>query len=89
MSTKKQLGTITILIKDRQMHAKDVNQILTDAGHMIMARLGVNVQRSCVTNCTGMIAVAVEGTAKEIKDLTKKLDNLYGIVAKSNIMTEE
>lgn len=89
MTTKKQLGTITILIKDRQTHAPDVNRLLSDAGHLIIARLGVNVQRSCVTDCTGMITVAVEGTAKEINDLTKKLDKLYGIVAKTSIMTKE
>jgi hypothetical protein len=88
METKKHLATITILIKDRQMHAKDVQQILTDEGHLIMARLGVNVQRSCITNCTGLIVLAVEGTAKQITDLVKKLDELYGITAKSSIMTE-
>ena len=88
MSKKKYLGTITILVKDRQVHAKDVNQLLTDNGHIIMARLGVNVQKSCVEHCTGMITVAVEGTAKEIRDLTKQLDKLYGIVAKANVMSD-
>lgn len=88
MSDKKQLATITILIKDRQMHASDVNKMLTEFGHYVLARLGVNLQRSCVKNCTGMITVAVEATHKEIKELTKKLDELYGIVAKSSIMTE-
>jgi len=88
MPNKKHLATITILVKDRQMHTKDVQQILTDHGHLIMARLGVNPARSCVKNCTGMITVAVEGTADEINDLTKELDRLYGIVAKANIMTD-
>ena len=88
MSDKKHLATITILVKDRQTHAKDVQQILTDHGHLIMARLGVNPARSCVANCTGLITVAVEGTTEEIDNLTKKLDKLYGIVAKVNIMTE-
>ena len=88
MSDKKHLGTITILVKDRQMHAKDVNQMLTEHGHNIMARLGVNVQRSCVENCTGLIVIAVEGTAKEINDLTKEIDELYGIVAKASIVTD-
>lgn len=88
MSDKKHLAAITILVKDRQMHAKDVNNLLTENGGMIMARLGVNVQKSCVKNCTGMITVAVEGTASGINELTKKLDGLYGIVAKSNIMTD-
>ena len=88
MPNKKHLATITVLVKDRQTHAKDVNRILTEKGHMVIARLGVNVQRSCVANCTGMVTVAVEGTAEQINDLTRKLDKLYGIVAKVNIMTE-
>lgn len=85
---KKHLGTITILVKDRQMHASDVQKLLTDNANLIMARLGVNVQRSCVKNCTGMITVAVEGTARQINKLTKEIDNLYGIVAKSSIVTD-
>lgn len=88
MLNKKQLATITILIKDRQAHAKDVQQILTDSGHLVIARLGVNVQRACVENCTGLITVAVEGANQEINELTEKLNKLYGIVAKNNIMTE-
>jgi len=88
MPDKKHLATITILVKDRQTHVKDVQKILTDNGHLIMARLGVNPQRSCIKNCTGLITVAVEGTADEVNGLTKKLDDLYGIVAKANIMTE-
>ena len=88
MPNKKHLATITILVKDRQTNSENVNKMLTENSHLIMARLGVNVQRSCVENCTGMITLAVEGTAKEINDLTEKLDELYGIVAKANIMTE-
>lgn len=85
---KKHLATITILVKDRQTNSENVNKMLTENSHLIMARLGVNVQRSCVENCTGMIALAVEGTTKEINDLTEKLDGLYGIVAKASVMTE-
>jgi len=85
---KKHLGTISILLKDRQSHAKDVNQLLTDYGHLILARLGVNVQRACIEHCTGFITVAVEGSASDISKLTKDLDSLYGIVAKSNILTD-
>jgi len=89
MSTKKQLGTITILVKDRQQHSVDVNRILTENSRLILARLGVNVARTCVTGCTAMVTVAIEGTTKEINGLTEKLDSLYGIVAKANIVTEE
>lgn len=85
---KKHIATITILVKDRKTVSKEVNQILTENGHLILARLGVNLHRYCVENCTAMITIAVEGNTKEIKNITKKLDELYGIVAKTNIMTE-
>lgn len=88
MPDKKHLGTITILVKDRQTHAPDVNQLLTDNGHLILARLGVNLSRACVANCTAMITVAVEGSADEINTLTDKINSLYGIVAKATIMTD-
>ncbi|MCK4525216.1 MAG: hypothetical protein KAU07_02155 [Candidatus Andersenbacteria bacterium] len=88
MPNKKHLAAITILVKDRQANSENVNKMLTENSHLIMSRLGVNVQKSCVENCTGLISIAIEGTTKEINDLTKKLDGLYGIVAKASIMTE-
>ncbi len=88
MKEKKQLGTITILIEDRQTHANDVQNMLTEAGHLIMSRLGVNVQPACVEHCTGLIVVAMAASTKQINDLTKKLNKLYGIVAKASIVTK-
>ncbi|OGI26689.1 MAG: hypothetical protein A2359_03360 [Candidatus Moranbacteria bacterium RIFOXYB1_FULL_43_19] len=82
---KLRLAAITILVKDRQKHSADVNRILTENGHLIMARLGVNVQRHCVSNCTAMIVVAVEGTARNIAKITKQLNGLYGIAAKASV----
>ena len=83
---KLHLSTITILVKDRQTNAPEVNRILTENGHLIMARLGVNVQRHCIENCTALIVVAVEATAKDTAKITKELNGLYGIVAKACIM---
>ena len=88
MAEKKHLGTITILVKDRQMHAKDVQQMLTDNGHLVIARMGVNVQPACIEHCTGLITVAVKGSIKEIKELGKKINSLYGIVAKTVIISD-
>ena len=82
------MGAITILVKDRQTHAQDVQRILTDNGHLILARLGVNAQRACIEHCTGIIAIMVEGTVREINTLAKQIDGLYGIVAKAVIATE-
>jgi len=85
---KNQLGTITIVICNRTSHAADVNRILGEAGHLIIARLGVNVERSEIEYCSGLITVVVEGEKKAIDDLTKKLDTLYGIIAKCTIVTD-
>ncbi|MDP1845138.1 MAG: hypothetical protein Q8L09_00135 [Candidatus Moranbacteria bacterium] len=83
---KLHLATITILVKDRQMHSPEVNRILTESGHLILARLGVNVQRHCIEHCTAMITVAIEASAKDLNRITKDLDQLYGITAKSLIL---
>lgn len=88
MPTKKNLGTITILVKDRHANSPDVNRVLSDQGNLVMARLGVNVQPLCVSGCYGLIVVAVQGTIKKINELAKKLNALYGIVAKSLIITK-
>ena len=85
---KRHLGTISILVKDRHSQAPDINQLLTDHGNIILARLGLNVQPRCIDHCKAMITVVVEGSSKEISELTKKLDEIYGIVAKSKIMTD-
>lgn len=85
---KKHLASITILVKDRQAHSPEVNRVLTEHGHLILARLGVNLQRHCIEHCTAMITVSAEGTMGEIKKITDELDKIYGIVAKVNIMTE-
>lgn len=84
----KHLGTISILMKDRHGYAVEVQKILTEHGNLIMSRMGVNPARTCIKNCTGIVTLIVEGTAKEINDLTKKLDKLYGVVAKSIIITK-
>ena len=88
MRVKKNLGTISILMKDRHSYALEVQEVLTAHGHLIMARMGINPARTCLKNCTGLITLIVEGTAKEINDLTKKLDKIYGAVAKKIIITD-
>ncbi|MDZ7611307.1 MAG: hypothetical protein U5L10_00935 [Candidatus Moranbacteria bacterium] len=85
---KKHLGTITILVKDRQTNSPEVNRILTEHGHMILSRLGTNLERRCFEHCTALVVVTIEGTSKEIKELTEKIDSLYGIVAKKSIVTD-
>ena len=86
MKTKKYLATITILVENRQKNVPAVNRVLTDNGRLIMARLGISVQRACVGKCAGLIVIAIEASKKEILELTKKLNKLSGILTKSCII---
>ncbi len=85
---KEHLATITVLTKDRHANAQEIQKILTESGHLIMARLGVNPSRACVKGCAGLMTLAVTGTAGEINSLTKKLDKIYGVVARNIIITK-
>jgi metal-responsive CopG/Arc/MetJ family transcriptional regulator len=83
------LGTLTILTSDRQSSSRDLNQLLTDSGHLVMARLGVNVQKHCVEHCTGMIVLALEGDAAKIEKLSEDLHQIPGVKARLAVMAEE
>lgn len=86
---KQHLGTITILVTNRQVNSEKVNKILSENGHIIMSRLGLNIEPRCVSNCTGLITLITKGNIKQINDLTKKLNKLYGIVARDIIITKK
>ncbi|HOX10657.1 MAG TPA: CopG family transcriptional regulator [Candidatus Moranbacteria bacterium] len=89
METQKMhLATISILIKDRAAQAPEVNQILTKHGNIILARLGLHLGENAPENCVAVITVVIKATSQTISDLTKEIDQLYGVVAKSNILSE-
>lgn len=84
--TKTHLATLSILVKEREAHSAKVNEILSRHGDRILARLGVNLERSGVRNGSGLIEVVLEGTLADITTLAGELDSLYGIVAKTSIL---
>ena len=83
------LATISILTTDRQAVSAELNKILTDGGHLIMSRLGVNVQRNCFEHCTGLIVLAVEGDNERVAELEQKLKNLLHTNVKLHVMKEQ
>jgi metal-responsive CopG/Arc/MetJ family transcriptional regulator len=85
MNTK--VGSITILIKNRQAHSNEINRLLTENASLIIARLGVNLQRKCIEKCSAMIVIAVEGEIEKIEELEKKLKQI-GVAVRLNIMTD-
>ena len=83
---KMHLATITILVKDREKNSPEVNRILTENGHLILARLGVNVQRHCIEHCTAMITISIEASSRDVRRITQELNGIYGIVAKECVV---
>lgn len=83
------LATISILATDRQAASEELNKILTEAGHLIMSRLGVNVQRNCFEHCMGLIILAVEGDGPKIAELEERLKKLPHLIVKMSVMKEQ
>jgi hypothetical protein len=66
-----------------------MNQLLTEYGHNIAARLGVNVERKCVDHCPGIISLVMESERAQAEELTKKLNEIPEIKAELCVMSEE
>lgn len=82
MPNKIALATISILTHDRHKNIESVNRLLTGYGHLVIARLGVTLERHCQKGCTGLIILSVEGSKKEISELASKLNKQPAVKAK-------
>ena len=84
---KKRLATVNILVKNRQKNSLEINKVLAENGHLIIARLGVNLQKNCIDNCPAIVVVVVEGKIEKIEELKKILDQT-GAIIKINFFKE-
>ena len=75
---EKRIGTITILIRDREA-APSVNQILSEHADIILCRQGLPFHDRQVA----VMSLIVEGTSNEINALTGPLGRLPGITSKT------
>ncbi len=75
---EKRTGFVGIIIDNRTAHASAVNDVLTEHGKLIKARMGVNATDDCAT-----IALTVEASTDELGVLTGKLGSLPGVSVKS------
>jgi putative iron-only hydrogenase system regulator len=89
MRVKNQLATISIIINGREKLADKVQKILTEYSHIVIARMGVNIQPKCIKDCTGVIVLIAKGEMKEIKKLTEKLNKISGVTAKQIVLGSE
>jgi putative iron-only hydrogenase system regulator len=76
---EKRLGFIGIIIESRKKEAPSVNDVLTEFGDIIVARMGLPYNKK---NCAVMTLI-VDATTDEIGDLTGRLGNIQGVSVKS------
>lgn len=75
---EKRIGTITILIRDREV-SQSVNQLLSEHADIILCRQGLPLHNRPVA----VISLIVEGTVNSINALTGRLGRLTGVECKA------
>lgn len=75
---EQRIGTITILISDRNRSA-EVNQILSQYGGIILCRQGLPFRERPIA----VISLIVEGNMDQINTLTGRLGRLDGVECKA------
>ncbi|HOW59762.1 MAG TPA: iron-only hydrogenase system regulator [Candidatus Omnitrophota bacterium] len=75
----KRVGFVGIIIEDRKKAAHEVNDLLSEHGDIIVARVGLPYrERHC-----SVITLIVDATTDELGALTGKLGALDGVSVKS------
>lgn len=76
---EKRLGFVGIIVGDRKKDAHQVNDLLSEHGDIIVARVGLPYrERKC-----SVITLIVDATTDELGALTGKLGALQGVSVKS------
>ncbi len=75
---EKRIGTITILLRDREV-SLSVNKLLSEHAGIILCRQGLPFQDRPVA----VISLIVEGTVNDINALTGQLGRLQGVECKA------
>ncbi len=76
---QRRLGFIGIIIENREKDAQQVNHILSQHAHIIIARTGIPYKEK---HCA-VIMLAVDATTDEVGKLTGQLGQLSSVSVKS------
>lgn len=79
--TGRSVGVIAIIIKDRSKCASLVNQILTEAGSIIIGRMGIPYHERDLH----IVTLIVDATTDQIGSLTGRLGQIEGVTVKSTL----
>jgi len=76
---EKRLGFVGIIVDDRKKAAHAVNELLSEYGELVVARVGVPYkERKCC-----VITLIVDATTDQLGSLTGRLGALDGVSVKS------
>jgi putative iron-only hydrogenase system regulator len=75
----RRVGFVGIILEDRKKAAQQVNELLSEYGDIVVARVGLPYKER---NCS-VITLIVDATTDELGSLTGKLGTLDGVSVKS------
>ena len=76
---ERRIGVVSIIVENRQLSARRVNEILSEHGEIIIGRMGLPYEPKGVH----VIALIINGTTDDIGALTGKLGALENVQIKS------
>jgi len=85
---KEYLGTLNILVNEREINAPEVNNVITEHGRLVRARLGIHLQPKCVKGCSGLITLIVQGERIELEKFEKETAKYRFTVTKLCLISE-
>ncbi len=81
----KRIGSVAVVIDDREEAAPRVNDVLSKYSNLIIGRMGVPRRE----NNMGVISLLVKGSTDEIGAITGELGSLEGVTVKSALTSRE
>ncbi|MCR4940715.1 MAG: iron-only hydrogenase system regulator [Treponemataceae bacterium] len=80
-NAERSVGVIAVIIKKRMESATAVNKVLTEAGSIIIGRMGIPYSERDLN----IITLIVDATTDQIGSLTGKLGQIEGVTVKSTL----
>ncbi len=77
----KRVGFVGIILEDREVQAKSVNQVLSEFADTIIGRIGLPYKEK---RCS-VITLIVDATTDELGAMTGKLGKIKGVSVKSGL----
>jgi hypothetical protein len=79
------LMIISILVQKREKTAFQVNEVLTNFGHLFLGRMGIPLARKCREDCSSLITLMASAPTEDLNQLLINLESIDNILIKKVI----